>query len=86
MDSVIHRFKSSKTREVRITNLIHKDKNYVDIRFYARPQAGRRFMPTGKGLIVDANFLPEMVWGFEKALEQIVQAMPVSCAAREEKP
>ncbi len=78
MDNVIHRFKNSKTGEVRISNLIHKDRNYVDIRFYARPVPGRKFMPTTKGLLVDANFLPDLVRGFEKALEQIVGAMDVS--------
>ena len=75
MDNVIHRFKNSHSGEVRISNLIRKNKSCVDIRFYARPVPGREFMPTTKGLIVDANFLPEIILGFEKALEKIVRAI-----------
>ncbi len=75
MDNVIHRFRNSHSEEIRISNLIRKDKNYVDIRFYAQPVPGREFMPTTKGLLVDANFLPELVMGFEKALEKIVRAI-----------
>ena len=75
MNTVIHRFRNSSDGEVRISNLIHKDKSYVDIRVYARLVPGRKFKPTGKGLIVDANFLPELVRGFEKSLEKIVGAI-----------
>ena len=78
MDNVIHRFKNSHDGEVRISNLIRKNKSCVDIRFYARPVPGREFMPTTKGLIVDANFVPELVLGFEKALEKIARAIDVS--------
>jgi hypothetical protein len=75
MNNVIHRFRNSSDGEVRISNLIHKNKSYVDIRVYARPVPGRKFMPTSKGLIVDANFLPDLVRGFEKSLEEIVVAI-----------
>lgn|GEM_PF-4322633 len=75
MNNVIHRFKNSNDGEVRISNLVYKNKSYVDIRVYARPVPGRKFMPTAKGLIVDANFLPDLVRGFEKSLEKIVGAI-----------
>ena len=78
MDNVIHRFRNSHSGEVRISNLIRKNKSYVDIRFYEQPVPGKEFMPTTKGLVVDANFLPELVLGFEKALEKIARAIDVS--------
>ncbi len=78
MDNVIHRFKNNNDEEIRISNLIRKNKRYVDIRFYAQPVSGRKFMPTTKGLIVDANFVPELVLGFEKALEKIARAIDES--------
>jgi len=78
VDNVIHRFKKSNDGEVRISNLIRKNRSYVDIRFYAQPVPGRKFMPTTKGLIVDANYVPELVLGFEKALEKIARAIDES--------
>jgi hypothetical protein len=54
--------------EVRVTVQGYKGRRVVDVRVWYQPAGGAEFVPTRKGVTVDADKLPALAEAIEKAM------------------
>jgi hypothetical protein len=53
------------TAEVRISRTYWKGRNVIDLRIFFLPKGGAEFVPSRKGLAIDASKLPELIDALE---------------------
>lgn len=59
--SDIQAIRKTDTAEVRVSRNYWKGRNVIDIRIWYLPNGGAEFVPSRKGLAIDANKLPELL-------------------------
>lgn len=53
--------RKSETAEVRVSRNYWKGRNVIDLRIWYMPNGGAEFVPSRKGLTIDASKLPELL-------------------------
>jgi Transcriptional Coactivator p15 (PC4) len=58
---VVSSLKKTESAEVRVSRSTWKGRRVVDIRIWYKPKGGDEFVPSRKGLTIDAKKLPELM-------------------------
>lgn len=66
MIKVIGAVRKSDTAEVRVSTSLWKYRPVVDIRVWYLPDGSTEYVPSRKGLTIDANKLPELISVLER--------------------
>jgi hypothetical protein len=59
--SDVQAIRKTDTAEVRVSRNYWKGRNVIDIRIWYLPNGGAEFVPSRKGLAIDASKLPELL-------------------------
>jgi hypothetical protein len=57
------------TADVRVTRDSYKGRQTIDIRVWYRPKSGEEFVPSGKGVTLDAGKLDELLGALQAVSE-----------------
>ncbi len=60
-------FRKADGAEVRVSVQEYKGRRVVDVRVWYRPRQGTEYVPTRKGITIDADKLPELMAAMTKA-------------------
>ena len=73
MTQVVHSFRKNESEEVRISLRRYKDRAYVDLRIFFEARDSSEYLPTRKGLTLEAGLLAELKRGIEKVRKKLSQ-------------
>ena len=59
--SDVQAIRKTDTAEVRVSRKCWNGRNVIDIRVWWRPKGGSEFIPSSKGVTIDAGKLPELL-------------------------